>query len=189
MGMTATQPSGVEPKAVPAPVQPPPSAELSRGSGVQDSVEEVLQQTSAQTLQLSHLEDVLAALNQTLTDLQDEMHAGFTEIRAVTESVGAGEGSRRTEIAGGESFTQRIEFLEEQTVETNKKQGLVTILAIAQGVLLIILLVVVLAGMRRGPTTAIPDATYTTSSSSDEVEIKKPPVIEEPRKKKRRRKR
>lgn len=183
---TQPTPAASVPKAVPAPTKPPALDGI-----VQDSVEEVLQQTSAQTLQLSHLEDILSALNQTLTDLQDEMHAGFAEIRAVTESVGSGEGMRRTEVAGGESLTQRIEFVEEQAMQTNKKQGLLTALAIGQGVLLIILLIVVLVGMRSGPTTEIPDANYTTSSSHD-PEIKKPPpppVEEMTRKKKRRRKR
>jgi hypothetical protein len=160
------------------------------GDAVEDSVEEVLQQTSAQTLQLSRLEDNLAALNQTLTDLQEEMHAGFAEIRAISESAANREGERATQIAGGESMTQRLDFVEAQAISTNNRQRLITALAIGQGLLLIMLLILVLADMRGGPTTEIPEATYTTESVSSTDEVKKAPVVEDARtKKKRRRKR
>jgi hypothetical protein len=173
------------PNANPAPAKPSEPAVIA-GDAVQDSVEEVLQQTSAQTLQLSRLEDIVATLNQTLTDLQDEMHAGFAEIRAISDSAAR----RPTEGAGGESMTQRLDFVEAQTVSTNSRQRLITALAIGQGLLLIILLVLVLADMRGEPTTEIPEATYTTESSSSVGEVKRPPAVEDARsKKKRRRKR
>ncbi len=71
-------PSEAAPKPVPAPGAPPVNQSPESEVGpVQDSVEEVLQQSADQALRLSHLEDILTALNQTLTDIRDEMHAGF----------------------------------------------------------------------------------------------------------------
>jgi hypothetical protein len=56
---------------------------------VDESVAEMLAQSSEQTLQLVRMEDALSHLTETLDDLREEMHAGFAEIRALVSSAGA----------------------------------------------------------------------------------------------------
>ncbi|MBI5508291.1 MAG: hypothetical protein HY903_06020 [Deltaproteobacteria bacterium] len=132
------------PRAVPAPIKrpappAPPGDDVLPPSEVQGSVEEVLQQASEQTLKLSHLEDVLGALNQTLTDFGDEMHAGFAEVRAAVEtSIANAIGKRGTEIKGGESTSaQHIESIEDQLVNAGKRQAILTVVALVQTLLLV----------------------------------------------------
>ncbi|MFC1611900.1 hypothetical protein ACFL6C_13135 [Myxococcota bacterium] len=159
------------PKVVPTPIGPPSETsedgDDNSENAVQDSVEEVLQQTSAQTLQLSHLEDILNALNQTLGDLQDEMHAGFAEIRAVTEATAEGQPRQ----AGRESLTVRFDFVEEQAIQANKRQSLLTMIAIGQAVLLVIVLIVILATSGNKSTTTLP-ASVAPKSDPEITEIK-----------------
>ena len=137
---------------------PPPPAEPPEATpnDVQDSVEEVLQHTSAQTLKLSHLEDVLTALNRTLTDLQDEMHAGFSELRAVTEQSATNAlGNRETAIRGDrEPATQNSELIEDQVLLVGKRQSLLLIIALVQALLLAVTLVAILTLRSSTPVLA-----------------------------------
>jgi hypothetical protein len=160
-------------------------------SAVQDSVEEVLQQTSAQTLQLSHLEDILHALNQTLTDLQDEMHAGFAEVRAVAESTADQSGSRSTDASAKDDLSERLGFVEEQALQANKRQSLLTIIAIAQAILLVAVLIAVIATSGPKPATDLPvPRAYTTHEQPEPLtpsDLRK--TSEDTRKAKKRRRR
>ncbi len=131
-------------KALPAAaihVPTPPAIEEAEpmANEVQDSVEEVLQQSSAQALKLSHLEDLVATLTQNLNDVRDEMHAGFVDVRAATEqsvqgALRAGSGS----LGEGHRpmLTQNMELLEEQLVGVVRKQTLLVTVGVIQTLLM-----------------------------------------------------
>jgi hypothetical protein len=161
-------------------------------AGVQDSVEEVLQQTSEQTLRLSHLEDILQALNQTLTDLRDEMHAGFAELRVVTEGEGAG--SRPTEATFGSSVTDRLDIVEEQVTQAARRQSVIIGVAVVQVVLLVIALLFVATSGPPTPSQELPAGapSYLSPDSGPaetKVEPPPPPAETRPKSKRRRRRR
>jgi hypothetical protein len=172
----AASDKGARPVAAPVkpPASPPPDGPPSE---VQDSVEEVLQHTSAQTLKLSHLEDVLAALNRTLTDLQDEMHAGFSELRAVTEqSVANAVGGRETAIRADRApAAQNLELIEEQVVMFGKRQNLVLIIGAVQALLLAVTLIAVLTSR---PSAPMPEPIETTTPSAAVSPTPAPPIGE-----------
>jgi hypothetical protein len=186
----ASEAAAAKARAAPAPektvVTPPAppadtddAAAAAPGSEVQDSVEEVLQHTSAQTLKLSHLEDVLAALNRTLGDLQDEMHAGFAELRAVLESsVTNALGNRETAIREKQPVTQSLEALEEQQLAVKKRQNLVLVIGALQALLLVVALVALFTSRaevpRRETIEPTPPAASTPLTTSPLGDVEEP---------------
>ncbi|OGQ84175.1 MAG: hypothetical protein A2289_10610 [Deltaproteobacteria bacterium RIFOXYA12_FULL_58_15] len=173
----------------PVPTTAPKKQERRETGGVVDSVEEVLQQSSEQTLRLAHLEDAVNALAQTFSDFQDEMHAGFAEVRAVTEATAAQQ-PVAVGMSGRESLTERLDFVEEQASQGNKRQGLLTVLAILQTILLIAMLAIVLMAKNK-PTTELPPPAYKEPARLEPPlpnDLPNPSVADDPRGKKKRRK-
>lgn len=160
-------------------------------SGVQDSVEEVLQQTSEQTLRLCHLEDTLEALKQELTDLSDEMHAGFSELRAVAEAQ-TGAATRPTEASIGSSVTERIDYIEDQVSQSVKRQTVIIGVAVTQAVLLVIALFLIATSGKSPQSKELPATapSYLDSKPTGAGNRVEPPPSEvkpKPKRRKRRR--
>src|SRR5213594_3179213 len=99
----------------------PPAASRTTASApaaVQDSVEEVLQASSEQALRLSHLEDVLNTIQQSVADLREEMLSGLVELRAVSErqKPRTGEGTR-------EILSDRLDGVEAHASRAGQRTG------------------------------------------------------------------
>ncbi|MBI3179456.1 MAG: hypothetical protein HYZ27_07320 [Deltaproteobacteria bacterium] len=137
-----------------------------------DSVEEVLQAASEQALRLSHLEDLLKGVEQTVADLRDEMHAGFVELRVVGEKRAAkpGEGTR-------EILSDRLDGVEAQATRAGARTALLLGVAVIQAVLTaIVLFLVMQQGESAEPESVLP------ALSGAPAEIEKPaPVVEDPK--------
>ncbi len=147
-----------------------------------DSVEEVLQATSEQALRLAHLEDLLQGVQQTVTDLRDEMHAGFVELRAVAEKKTGkpGEGTR-------EILSDRLDGVEAQTSRAGSRTALLLTVAVLQAVLTAVVLFLV---MHKDATAEPENILPALSGAPAEVEKPAPPVEDPkaaPKKPKRRR--
>ncbi len=177
------------PKPVPAP-RAPPSKEITEDdpAPIQDSVEEVLHQSTDQALRLSHLEDILTEVNQTLTDIRDEMHAGFAEIRAVIEEGGGAAGQRPTEATFQSSLTELLDVVEERAVQGNKRHVTLMVAAAVQAILLLVTLAVVLL-TRDSDESSLPPPSYMSSGEqpADPLQTIAPPPPEVPRPKAKRR--
>src|SRR5207247_10242848 len=85
------------------------------------------------TLRLSQLEDTLSNLNRTLTDLRDEMHAGFTELRAVHDSKPE---RPSTGELWGAGLSERLDSVERIASRSSVRITLALVVALVQAILL-----------------------------------------------------
>lgn len=161
------------------------------GDSLGESVDEMLSQATEQTLALVRLEETISALVETLSDVREEMHAGFTEVR---EAVAAGQAAPRTDP----NLASRIDELDEVNQRGFKKlRGLMVVtllvcLLLAGGLAASFMSPMTLAGLAKAPPPP-PAAAMTEldEDSSDHVGSAPEPAATaaKPKAKKRRRRR
>jgi hypothetical protein len=97
----------------------------------QDSIEEVLQQSSEQTLKLTHIDEGVKELKQEVADLGDTLQAGLLEVRNLTASKAspAAQAASGDEVTYRQSVIERLEELERGSQNSARKLGVLMIVS------------------------------------------------------------
>ncbi len=157
-----------------------------------DSIEEVLQQSSEQTLKLTHIDEGVRKLEQTVSDLGDTLQAGLLEVR----NLAAQKPQTPAAIASGDdaayrqAVIERLDQLEEHVSQANRKLGILTVLT---GVTVLLALVTALVAFNvikvrkpEPPITYTPPPPAAVAPAPPPAKESPPPEINLGKSKKRR---
>ncbi len=117
-----------------------------------DPLEEVLEQSSQQTLKLSHLDEGLRTLHKAVDDLSETMQAGFVELRQVAAQKPTAPAPAFDSAALGlpSNLGARLDELEVAVAAQGKKQGLLLGLVAVQLVVCLVLALVAFGVIKGG---------------------------------------
>ncbi|MEZ4270786.1 MAG: hypothetical protein R3C68_04950 [Myxococcota bacterium] len=153
-----------------------------------ESVDELLHQTAELTLRLLRMEEVLSALDSTLADVREEMHAGF--IQTSHQVAQPGQKTRKSN-----SVVVRLSEIEHQATQVSTTQSRLSFLMVLQLVLLLFVLGICVFGFfhrslqepgQNGPTVSYMPEPKQDSASSPRNESEQPEQNNESVRKRRR---
>lgn len=172
------------PPAVAAPASPAVDEAAARRGTMHDNLEEVLHQTSDQTLKLAHFEEHLRRVERAVGDMHEEVVAGLMEMRSVgnIDTVGNATGELERSLGG------RIEEVELVAAKTSRLLSRLLWLGAVQLVALVALAVVLWMSPSDSQDTRAP-RTPEFSGMGQSVDGGDVGSMEQPRKSKKRRRR
>lgn len=88
-----------------------------------DPLDEVIQQISEQALRMSHLDETVRGVGQSVFDLNEAMQAGFAEVRARADTASAS-------AAPPTGLTERLDVIEEQQGRLASRQRWIMLLLV-----------------------------------------------------------
>jgi hypothetical protein len=146
----------------------------------QDSIEEVLQQSSEQTLKLNHIDEAVKQLTQTVSDLGDTLQTGLLEVR----NLAAQKPQTPAAIATGDDATykqaviERLDELERTAHASARKLMLFGVIVTVQLVLLLVVLFRAPARQTEPAPAATIQAAPTPPAPEPALQAKPPPPPE-----------
>lgn len=161
-----------------------------------DSVEEMLSQTSEMMLRLVRVEEAVSEMSATLNDTREEMHAGLAELRGALAQLESVLSQRNGDAGLDVSLAPRLDALDAQTTHSaSRLSGRLSLVIILQ--LLVAAGVAVAIWLSGGNTPSLPGAEPSRGVASEVSGMPQPGGVEEgellddsaARKAKRRRKR
>jgi len=126
-----------------------------------EPLDEVLQQSTELAVHLAHLEELINGISSQHNDLQDEMHAGFAEMRAVAGSTT--EIDKKDKVAGAEqelwrqAMAERLDLVEENGRRVVSRATVGLMLAVVQSLLIVGLVAFLLKGPGHPGAGSSPD--------------------------------